>query len=168
MERVLVLTSFYFPYQILRWEDAVRLVYVGSADVLASYDEELRSPSVTWKMPAVIRLRRQVSTHKRGIKFSRFNVYARDRFRCQYCGEQRLMRELTYDHVVPRARGGRTTWDNITTACKPCNSIKGQRTCDEAGMFPCSPPARPRVLPLVSPVTDIERAPAEWRTFLVA
>ncbi len=97
---------------------------------------------------------------------SRFNVYARDGFRCQYCGQRSALRELTYDHVVPRCRGGRTVWDNIVTACRPCNNKKGRKTCDEAGMFPLREPIKPRTLPTVSPVIDVERALAEWHDFL--
>lgn len=167
MERhTLVLTSWFFPHQVLHWEDAVRQIYLGSATVVAEYDEEIRSPSVTWKMPAVIRLRRDPNRRKRGLKFSRFNVYTRDGFACQYCGEKRPTRELTFDHVVPRVRGGPTTWENITTSCKPCNSRKGRRTCDKSGMFPLSWPRRPHSLPIVSPVRDLDRAPIEWVPFL--
>jgi 5-methylcytosine-specific restriction endonuclease McrA len=165
-KRVLVLTNWYMPYQVLRWQDAVRLVYTDAASVVAEYGDELRSPSVVWKMPAVIRLRRAIGATKKGIKFSRVNVYARDGFRCQYCGARGVPRELTYDHVVPRCRGGRTVWDNIVTACRPCNNRKGRLTCDEAGMFPLRAPVKPRTLPTVSPVVDVERAPAEWIDFL--
>lgn len=164
--RVLVLTSFYMPYQILRWQDAVRLIYTDSASVVAEYNEELRSPSVVWKCPAVIRLKRPVAATKKGIKFSRFNVYCRDGFRCQYCGDRKALRDLTYDHVTPRVRGGRTTWDNIVTACRPCNNKKGRLTCDEAGMFPTKEPVRPKSLPATSPVLDLDRAPEEWHDFL--
>lgn len=167
-KRVLVLTSWYMPYQILRWEDAVRLIYVGSATVVAEYEEEIRSPSVTWKMPAVIRLTKKVRPRYMAVKFSRFNVYTRDGFKCQYCGRKKAMNELTYDHVVPRANGGQTTWDNIVTACQPCNSRKGRRTCDEVGMFPLTHPVKPSGLPFVSPVGDPRHAPPEWRPYLMA
>jgi 5-methylcytosine-specific restriction endonuclease McrA len=167
MERkVLVLTRWFFPCQILRWEDAVRLIYVGSASVVAEYDEELRSPSVTWKMPAVIVLKKDVRAKKKGVKYSPFNMFVRDKFTCQYCGDRKKQRELTRDHVVPRARGGRTTWENTVTACRPCNSQKGSMTCDEAGMFPLHDPVRPQTLPLTAPVADLDRAPEEWHPFL--
>lgn len=164
--RTLVLTNWFFPYQILRWQDAVRLLYVGSARLVAGYDEKICSPSVTWDTPAVIALNRSVRTHKKGVKFSRFNVFNRDRFTCQYCARRFVMRELTYDHMIPRDKGGKTTWTNIVTACKPCNSVKGRKTCDEAGMFPRNLPTHPRTLPIASPVTDVTRAPAEWLPFL--
>jgi len=165
-KRVLVLTSWYFPYQILRWQDAVNLIYLEKADVVAEYDEELRSPSVVWKAPAVIRLKKNLGKRKKGIKFSRFNVFVRDKFCCQYCSKKFKMRELTYDHVVPRASGGRTEWTNIVTACKPCNSVKGKKTCDNAGMFPRNDPVRPKSLPLASPIACVEHVPEEWVPFL--
>lgn len=163
--KVLVLTSWFFPYQILRWQDAVRLIYVGTATVVAEYDEEIRSPSVTWKTPAVIRLRPDIKPQRKS-KFSRFNVFTRDDFTCQYCGQKKLMRELTFDHLIPRKHGGQTRWTNIVTACKPCNSRKGCRTTDEAGMFPLRDPVRPQALPWVSPVRDLEHAPEPWREFV--
>ena len=164
--RTLLLTAWYFPLRILRWQDAVKMVYEGTVDVLAEYDEELRSPSVTWHTPAVVRLRRSVGRYKKGVKFSRMNVYQRDRFTCQYCGVKFPWNELTYDHLVPRARGGRTNFLNIVTACKRCNSKKGHLTCDEAGMFPRNAPVHPSSLPLVSPVWHRGTIPEEWEPFL--
>jgi 5-methylcytosine-specific restriction endonuclease McrA len=165
MTRVLLLTPWYFPIKILRWEDAVKMKYEGTIDVIVEYDEEVSSPSITWKMPAVIRLRKLEGKVKRGVKFSRINVYTRDGFRCQYCYKKFLTRQLTYDHVVPRASGGRTTWENIVTCCKPCNAEKDSKTCDEAGMWPSTSPVRPKTLPMTSPVINLETIPEEWEGF---
>src|SRR6185295_1238507 len=115
--RTLVLTSWYFPHRIVMWEAAVTLVYLGKVDVLVSYDEEIRSPSTSIKTPAVVRLKKKTAATKRGVKFSRMNVYVRDDFACQYCGVKEVLGSLTYDHVIPRAQGGRTEWENIVTAC---------------------------------------------------
>lgn len=167
-KRVLLLTPWYFPIRVLRWQDAVKMKYEGTVDVVAEYAEEVRSPSVTWKLPAVVRLRRMAPSNKRGVKFSRVNVYQRDGYRCQYCGKKFPARELSYDHVVPRAAGGRTVWENIVTACKPCNARKDAKTCDEAGMWPLNPPLRPKVLPLTSPIIDPTTAPEEWHGFVAA
>jgi 5-methylcytosine-specific restriction endonuclease McrA len=114
----------------LHWQDAAKMIYENTVDVIAEYDEELRSPSTVWKMPAVVRLRRNVGDRKRGVKFSRMNVYQRDNFICQYCGKKFRWSELTYDHLVPRSRGGRTNFLNIVTACKPCNAKKANLTCE--------------------------------------
>jgi 5-methylcytosine-specific restriction endonuclease McrA len=164
--RTLLLTAWYFPVRVLRWEDAVKMIYENTVDVVAEYDEDLRSPSVTWKMPAVVRLRRNVGDRKRAVKFSRMNVYQRDHFTCQYCAKKFRWGELTYDHLVPRSRGGRTNFLNIVTACKPCNAQKGNLTCDEAGMFPITEPAQPKSLPLASPWVYGGSVPEEWEPYL--
>jgi 5-methylcytosine-specific restriction endonuclease McrA len=163
-KRVLLLTPWYFPTKILRWQDAVKMVYEETVDVVAEYDEEIRSPSVTWKVPAVVRLRRMAPSSKRAVKFSRRNVYQRDGYRCQYCGEKKHASDLSYDHVVPRAAGGRTIWTNIVTACRTCNTHKGSRTCDEAGMWPLRAPVMPASLPLAPPALGRE-IPPEWEGF---
>jgi 5-methylcytosine-specific restriction endonuclease McrA len=166
--RTLLLSPWYFPIKVLRWEDAVKMRYEDTADVVAEYDAEIRSPSVTWRVPAVMRLRRMPSAAKRGVKFSRMNVYQRDGYRCQYCRRRLPASALSYDHVVPRAAGGRTDWTNIVTACRPCNTRKDSKTCDEAGMWPLVAPYRPKSLPLTAPRIDPETAPAEWQAFLNA
>jgi 5-methylcytosine-specific restriction endonuclease McrA len=142
------------------------MVYLGKAEVVAEYAALLRSPSVTMRMPAVLRVKKAMRSMKRAVRFSRQNVYARDDGTCQYCGERFLPRMLSYDHVTPRAAGGRTEWTNIVTACKPCNNRKGSRTCDESGMWPLREPVVPKSLPLTGPFVDRERAPSEWLAFL--
>jgi 5-methylcytosine-specific restriction endonuclease McrA len=170
--KTLVLTNWFFPYQILGWRDATIQVCTGNSIVIASYEEPLGDPEVNKScppelefVPAVVRLAATIKP-KRRVKFSRFNVFTRDNFTCQYCGQKKVMRQLTFDHMVPRKRGGLTRWNNIVTACVPCNSKKGSLTCDEAGMFPRRDPIRPTSLPLVSPVRDLEWAPTEWHEFV--
>ena len=98
--RTLLLTPWYIPIQVLHWQDAIKMVYEKTVDVVVEYDEDVRSPSVTWKMPAVVRLRKLKRDRTQGsVKFSRVNVYARDGYRCQYCGERFHETELSYDHV---------------------------------------------------------------------
>ena len=168
MERkTLLLTPWYLPVKILRWQDAVKLRYEGTAEVVAEYEDEIRSPSVTWKVPAVMRLRKLSRADKRAVKFSRVNVYQRDGYRCQYCRKKFAARELSYDHVVPRSAGGRTCWENIVTACRTCNARKGNRTCDESGMWPAREPHQPKSLPVTGPIIDREQAPAEWLAWVV-
>jgi 5-methylcytosine-specific restriction endonuclease McrA len=140
--------------------------YEGTADVVAEYDDVIASPSVTWKMPAVMRLRKMPSGQKRGVKFSRLNVYQRDRYACQYCGNRFPVAALSYDHVVPRSAGGQTTWNNIVTSCKTCNSRKANHSCDDVGMWPLRAPTRPRSLPMSGPVIDPRSAPEEWLGFV--
>jgi 5-methylcytosine-specific restriction endonuclease McrA len=166
--RTLVLNSWYFPSKIIGWQKAIKMRYEGTVEVLVEYDEQVSSPSVTWRIPAVVREVRQASRHQKGVKFSKLNVYVRDGFACQYCLVKLPMSALSYDHVVPRADGGKTTWENIVTCCKKCNAKKGRRSCDEAGMWPMRDPVRPAKLPLIPPVLEPGTAPAEWQDFLGA
>lgn len=166
--RTLVLTPWYFPQKILRWEDAITMLYLQKAEVVLEYDEIVRSPSLEMQIPAVVRVRRMIKKRKQMVKFSRVNVYTRDAFTCQYCEKRFATELLSYDHVMPRSAGGRTEWTNIVTACKPCNNKKANRTCDEAGMWPITPPVRPNTLPLTAPAIDIATAPVQWRDFLRA
>jgi 5-methylcytosine-specific restriction endonuclease McrA len=164
-KKTLVLSSWYFPHRIVSWESAVTLVYLDKAQVVVEYDEVVRSPSTSIGLPAVIRLMRPVRVTKTSPKLTRGNLYLRDGYRCAYCDERLAGRELTYDHVIPRAQGGRTEWENVVTACRACNHKKGNRTPDQAGMFPRHRAARPHLLPLEPPRIDPKRAPLEWRAF---
>lgn len=132
----------YFPLSLWSWQDAVRAVCLGRVDVLSEYDTVVRSPSLALRLPCVIALRDYVPA-ARQVPFTRFNVFLRDGFTCQYCGARRPIRELTFDHIVPRCRGGRTTWENVVTACAPCNIRKGSRLPRESGMLPRRMPRKP-------------------------
>ena len=126
-----------------------------------------RSVTLIIKVPAVVRLLRSFRRHARPVKFSRVNIYARDNYKCQYCGKKASISELTYDHVVPRSHGGRTEWTNIVTCCVDCNRKKGGRTPDQAGMRLLKPPKRPDYLPNVVSITiGVKTAPEAWRDFL--
>jgi 5-methylcytosine-specific restriction endonuclease McrA len=168
-KRVLVLTSWYMPVQIVTWRDAITSLYLGKVEAVVDYSEVVRSPSVAMQIPAVVRTVRKQANVKRGIKFSRPNVYARDGGRCQYCLARLPMGRLTYDHVFPRSRGGETTWTNVVMACKPCNAKKDDKTPEEAGMALHCVPRRPSSLPIeplrLSGFADI---PEEWAAFATA
>lgn len=153
MQQVLLLDVGYSPIQILHWTVAVTLVVTGKAEVVVETEEIIRSPSMEMFAPSVIRLCRYVR-HKRrhvGPKFSRPNVYRRDGYRCQYCHRQFTGDKLTWDHVQPASRGGRTDWTNIVSACRRCNEDKRDRTPDEAGMSLKAKPVVPKNMPLVDP-----------------
>lgn len=135
------------PVDQVPWMKAFYLVLEGKAEVLEHYaDKLIRSVRATFTVPSVIRLLGRVS-RRRGVRFSRDNVYLRDKGTCQYCGIKLGRDEFTYEHIVPRARGGVTTWTNIVVACMPCNLRKGSRSCAEAGMWPRVPAVRPKSLP---------------------
>lgn len=129
----------YYPLSIWPWQDAVKAVWQDRVDVVSVYDKVVRSPSMELCLPSVVSLKTYVD-QDRSPAFTRFNVFLRDGFVCQYCGTDG---ELTFDHVVPRAHGGRTTWENIVAACPPCNLRKGGRTPAQAGMPIRRSPLRP-------------------------
>lgn len=166
MRRTLLLSAYYFPIKVLPWQAAMTLLTLGKVEVVAAYDEEIRSPSRSFKLPAVLRLIRQRGSGKRAVRYSKQNVFRRDKFTCQYCGEKKRVKELTRDHMFPSSKGGLTNWENTLTACRPCNMHKRDKTCDEAGMFPLNRPCRPSYLPLSPPLIDKDTAPEEWFDYL--
>lgn len=129
----------YYPLSLWSWQTSVKAVFLERVDIVAEYAREIRSPSFAMKLPSVIALKQYVKPSLYPA-FTRFNLFLRDKFLCQYCGARE---ELTFDHVVPRAYGGRTTWENVTTACAPCNLRKGGRTPAEAHMAPRQRPFQP-------------------------
>ncbi len=192
--RTLVLDTSYRPHRIVTWQRAAQLLHDGRAEVVELYDETLRAITreaakglalskamLTWfelgvdssdpdilvvKMPAVIRLISSLG-RKKIVKFSRINVLTRDNFSCQYCGAHKSTAELNYDHVMPRSRGGLTTWTNIVSSCLSCNSKKRDRTPAEAGMRLLKEPIKPKSLPIAALRLDsIREIPECWRSWL--
>jgi len=136
-------------------------------EIVETHDREVRSVSFSFKLPSVVRLLYFVKLKKRPVvQFTRANIYARDNFTCQYCERPFESEDLTFDHVIPMAQGGRRGWDNIVTACEPCNKRKGARTPEEAGMTLRRKPSRPSVLPPTMKVTLGYRTPATWASYL--
>ncbi len=132
----------YFPLSIWSWQDAVKAVFLDRVNIVSEYDDEVRSPTFSMRLPSVIALKQYVPLSRRPA-FTRFNVFLRDRFACQYCGETPGTSELTFDHVIPKSRGGETSWENVVTACADCNLIKGSKLLGECGMDIDPPPAEP-------------------------
>lgn len=160
--RTLVLNQGYEPHRIVSWQRAVTMLFSGIVEIVEEYDEDIRSVSITIKMPAVVRLLRWVG-RKKSVKFSRINVATRDDFRCQYCGTKHPLKKLNYDHVVPRSQGGKTTWTNIVMACYPCNDVKRNRTPAQAKMKLRNKPMKPRDLPVVIFRIDPQATlPEQW------
>ncbi len=123
----------YFPLSLWPWYDAVKAAFLGRVNTVAVYDRVVHSPSMEFPLPSVIALRDYVRPAVRPA-FTRFNVFLRDGFSCQYCGARQPASELTFDHVLPRSRGGRTNWENVVAACSTHNLLKGNRTPKEAGL----------------------------------
>jgi 5-methylcytosine-specific restriction endonuclease McrA len=100
------------------------------------------------------------------VKFSRANIYTRDDFTCQYCATRFAPEDLTFDHVVPVAQGGRRSWENIVTACQPCNRQKDARTPAEAGMRLLRTPRRPAASAHFRVTVGVRRTPESWRDYV--
>ena len=168
MEQTLLLNATYEPLKVVHWKKAVTLWCQGKVEVISVYDREIRAVSVSFKLPSVIRLLRYIRIKRRFdyVPFSRANIYARDRHRCQYCGHGAPMSELTFDHVIPVAHGGRKDWENIVTCCINCNRRKGGRTPEEAGMRLIALPRRPESIPAVRITIGVRNAPESWRDYL--
>lgn len=162
----LVLTSSFQPHRVVSWQRAISMCFDGKVEVLSEYAEDICSVNLVVKMPAVVRLVRTVRYYKRGLKFSRANVLSRDGFTCQYCGAKPELRQLTFDHVVPRSQGGATTWENIATACAECNSKKGGRTPEQAGIKLRRTPERPRDLASFGVDLSGSGVPESWRDWV--
>ncbi len=134
----------YFPLSIWPWQEAVKAIFRESVTVISEYDRSVHSPSFEMKLPSVLALREYVPTARRPA-FTRFNVFLRDKWSCQYCGHRFKTHDLTFDHVVPKSRGGRTSWENIVAACQPCNTKKGNRMSHEVQMYPIVEPQQPDI-----------------------
>ncbi|MCB1492181.1 MAG: HNH endonuclease [Rhodobiaceae bacterium] len=129
----------YFPLSLWSWQDAIKAVFLDRVNIVDHYDKVVHSPSFEMRLPSVVSLKDYVRP-SRFPAFTRFNVFLRDRFTCQYCGTSS---DLTFDHLIPRSRGGQTTWENVVTACAPCNLRKGGKMPKHAGMWPSQTPYRP-------------------------
>ncbi len=137
----------YFPLSVWSWQETIKAIFLGRVDVVSHYDRTIRSARCEFRLPSVVALKQYVPQNRRP-PFTRFNVFLRDRFTCQYCLGQFPAHELTFDHVVPRSRGGRTHWLNIVTACTQCNLTKGDRLPEECGMYPATRPYAPTMAQL--------------------
>lgn len=166
MSTTLLLNATYEPLTIITWRKAVRLMLLGKAEALESYEDNVRSTTSALPMPAVLRLRQRVTFRRKTIRFCRQNVYMRDRYTCQYCLERKSRNDLTFDHVVPRTRGGRTSWQNIVACCFDCNQRKADRTPEEAGMTLTRPPYAPMWLPVEAEAERLGIADRLWSPYL--
>jgi len=137
----------YSPLSLWSWQDAIKAIFRGTVVVVSEYERFVHSPSHEMKLPSVLALKEYIPAVQTPA-FTRFNVFLRDHWTCQYCAEVFKTQHLTFDHVIPRSRGGRTSWSNIVTACQDCNLIKGSRMPDECGMHPRMWPYEPTIFEL--------------------
>jgi len=158
-----------FEDWVMTWEDAIRESKIAESHVLpgAGFSMLLPEVIVCTEYDGF-----QYKMTRRRVKFSRTNIYRRDKNTCQFCGHKHRAADLTLDHVIPRAQGGKTTWENIVLACFDCNQKKGEKSLKQAGMRLIRQPFRPK--PEDVAITPMERlsrkignkAPATWETFL--
>ena len=129
----------YYPLSIWCWQDAVKSVFLNRVSIVSNYKRKIRSPSFEMNLPSVIALKNFIQPSK-NPNFTRFNVFLRDKLSCQYCGDRK---DLTFDHLLPRSKGGETNWDNVVTACSSCNVKKGGKLLKFSGMSLNQSPFRP-------------------------
>ncbi|MBS7696022.1 MULTISPECIES: HNH endonuclease [unclassified Chelatococcus] len=131
----------YYPLSLWNWQDAIKAVFLDRVNIVSEYETTVRSPTFEIRLPSVVSLKTYIQASRQPA-FTRFNVFLRDRFTCQYCQSRD---DLTFDHVIPRSKGGQTTWENVVTACAPCNLRKGDLLPRQAEMWPAQHPYQPSV-----------------------
>ena len=169
--QVLVLDPSYLPVARVDWRRALTLLFMGKVEVVEEYEDKyVHSVTLEFKIPSIVRFIRAMRSKKKIVKFSRENVYMRDNGTCQYCGDKVQRASITYDHVIPRAQGGKTEWTNIVISCSLCNQKKGNRTPLQAGMMLRSMPIKPKKLSDHAFVTLQWRRgdPLSWRDWLAS
>ncbi len=107
----------YFPLSLWSWQDSIKAVFLDRVNIIAEYESEVRSSFFSMKIPSVIALKKYIPISKKP-PFTRFNLFLRDNFSCQYCGDIFTSNELTFDHVIPKSKGGKTKWENVVAACE--------------------------------------------------
>ena len=116
----------YYPLSLCSWQNAVKSVFLNRVTIIESYNKKVHSPTISFKLPSVIALKDYVMPQRKPA-FTRFNVFLRDNFTCQYCHTRFSANELTFDHLIPRCLNGKTSWSNVVSACTKCNLKKGRR-----------------------------------------
>lgn len=168
MQRVLVLNSSYEFLGFCSWQNAICAKVTGKVYIEEEYDDVVRSPSVTMRVPAVIRLRHYVKVAYDRIMFVSYtkrNVHLRDNYVCQYCNTKCDKRKLGIDHVIPESKGGLTTWENTVSCCHGCNLVKDDRTPEEAGLHLIRIPHKPKCFVEVIRI-KVGEVHDKWRRYL--
>lgn len=160
--KVLVLNQDNSPISICSVQRAFILTYLKKTEMVEPANGyRLHTVDNSFPMPAVIRLTHYVHIPFKGVALTRQNVFKRDNFNCQYCG---ISRDLTLDHVIPKSKGGRSSWDNLITACRRCNTRKGDYTPDQAGIRLRNKPFKPSYLMFLREYSGYHCD--EWRPYL--
>jgi 5-methylcytosine-specific restriction endonuclease McrA len=163
---VLVLNQSYEPLNICRVRRAIVLIFQDKAELLENGSGYIHAGESEFPVPSVIRLASMVKRLPRpGRKLTRLEIFKRDHFQCQYCGKE--SKSLTLDHVIPRYRGGQHTWENVVSACVPCNRRKAGQTPQEAHMKPLQEPFQPRNTGLFYVPIGYSPIRKEWQKYLL-
>jgi len=165
MLRVLKINQSYEPIDIISWKNAIRLIFLEKVEVIKEYDRFIKTPNSLYKLPAVVRLFGSFKRPRKRIRFNRRNIIRRDRNCCQYCGNVFPPTKLTLDHVIPRALGGKTEWENIVCACSICNAKKSNKLLHDVGMKLKKKPVKPDWMPSEILSLYNKKIPNEWRDF---
>ncbi len=134
----------YFPLSLWDWQESIKAVFLNKVNVVSEYDFVARSPNARITIPSVVALK-NIAPMDRSAAFTRFNVFLRDNFTCQYCEVKKTASDLTFDHIIPRSKGGKTSWKNVVSSCKDCNFRKGNKTLEEIGFKLKKNPINPSV-----------------------
>ena len=132
----------YFPLSLWNWQSSIKAVFLNRVNIIAEYDSEVRSSSFSMRIPSVIALKKYVPISKKP-PFTRFNLFLRDNFSCQYCGEVFNSNDLTFDHVIPKSKGGKTRWENVVASCSKCNLKKSNLLLSQVNMKLIKKPYQP-------------------------
>lgn len=157
-----------FPLSVLPWQDAVKDIFQEKVVTVAEYEVEVRSVRASLRLPSVVALTSYVHVPRK-VPFTRANLWLRDGGACAYCKEPLATSEVTFDHVIPRSRGGGSSWENIVCACSACNGRKGDRLPSECRMHPDPSPAKPSQAALAKSAARLVRAapaPRDWLDFI--
>jgi 5-methylcytosine-specific restriction endonuclease McrA len=161
--KVLILNQSYEPLTICNIKKAIILIYLGKAElILDDGRKNLRTVSRVYPWPSIIRLSRFITIPYKKVVLTRKNILRRDSFKCAYCGRSDL--PLTIDHVVPKARGGSDSWENLVAACTNCNNKKGDRTPDEANLSLLNKPFKPSHIMFIKNV--VGKLDDNWKPYL--
>ncbi|MFL2982968.1 MAG: HNH endonuclease [Candidatus Neomarinimicrobiota bacterium] len=159
---VLVLNANYAPMMVCTAKRAICMDFLEKVDILSNYNDKIHSPTVTYNLPSIIKVKNYVRYDNLSVDLNRKNIIARDENTCQYCGLSNI--SLTIDHIIPKGRGGMDTWENLVAACKQCNQKKGDKLIEEAGMIPKKSPKRPNRLHYFQRFVNDQQK--DWRPYL--
>ena len=164
-QEVLVLNSDFEPLNVCHMRRALVMVYLGKADILHSQDIVVATLYGDMSTPSVVKLKHHVRRPLPELKLSRRTVFARDDFKCQYCGI--IAKDLTIDHVIPKRHGGKTSWENVVASCRKCNMKKSDKFLHQTAMRLMTVPKRPKYIPYISLTKYLlGRKNEVWRDYL--